>query len=1149
MMQIPRPHHLFPAKQSAYVRPTLGDKTKVQLSRDKFDAVLFDMDGIVTKTANVHALAWKQTFDEFLRKRAGDGAIPFDITRDYHAYVDGKPRFDGVADFLQSRHVKLPWGNSSDRPGYDTICALGNLKNQLFLEQLKKHHAEVYDTTLRLIDALKRAGFKVAIITASENAVAILQTANVLQIFEAKVDGLDAKRLHLKGKPAPDVFLEAAKQLGVAAQRAVVVEDAAAGVEAGRNGSFGLVIGVDRNQNADLLKKHGADVVVKDLSDVGVQGQPYEIPSMASADLSVCDPSWFVAFEEYVPAEEGRREALLALGNGYFATRAAAPESVHDDVHAPGTYLAGGYNRLQTQIGDMELSHEDLVNLPNWLALTFRIGDGEWFDLSNVEILDYKQELNLREGVLYRNCKFRDAHGHESSLAERRFVHMRQFHLACLERTITPHNWSGPITIRSALDGRGGNIGIKLYSPVGRKHLKPVESAIENDVLYLRMQTTQSRCDVAQCASLRLLIGGAVPGEKPKFTNQIEDNYVSHEISVDASADRPITIRKVASLFTSRDHGISEPGLAAREAVARCSDFETLFADHIEAWKHLWYRFEFSLETREDSSKIDTLRLLRLNSFHVLQTASFNSIDLDVGVPARGWGGEGYQGHVFWDDLFVFPFVTLRTPEITEALLKYRYRRLDEARYMAREMGLPGARYPWQSGSSGREETPLYVWMADRQRWAPDHTRLQVHVNAAIAFNIWRYYQSTGNLEFMSRYGADMLLEIARFFAHLAKYNPDRSRFEIHGVVGPDEYHQSYPDGTKPGINNNAYTNIMAVWTICRALELIDLLPPDQCNEVCERLNLTPDELRLFDVISRRMFLPLQQDGIINQFEGYEQLQEFPRRLDGGIDGDLLKRILQEQGGQLNQYKLSKQADVLMLFYLFSAQELEELFGRLGYQFQSEMISTNINSYMPNTVNNSTLSRIVHAWVLSRANRSNAWKILSSMSSRLPLALPALPPLPMPLPPLPHHSLACMCPRCLIRKRIQSRSWPHSWQIFEEALGSDFFDIQGGTTSEGVHIGAMAGSIDIVQRCYTGMVTRGDILWLNPRLPDELTRLTFNLHFRQQAIRLEITHETTKIVSGRSAAKPVRIGVKDKVYDLYSGESRIFDNASGSERS
>jgi len=233
---------------------------------DGVTACLFDMDGVVTKTAVVHAAAWKQMFDEFLRSQPGQA--PFDPVKDYDAYVDGKPRLDGTESFLESRHINLPTGNPDDKPGTATVYGLSNRKNELVLEVLKRDGVEVYPGSRRYIDAVRGAGLKTAIVSSSANTEAVLNAGGVADLFDVRVDANVAKERGLHGKPAPDTFLEAARMLGTAPASAAVFEDALAGVAAGRAGKFGLVVGVDRVGQADELRQHGADVVVKDLADL-----------------------------------------------------------------------------------------------------------------------------------------------------------------------------------------------------------------------------------------------------------------------------------------------------------------------------------------------------------------------------------------------------------------------------------------------------------------------------------------------------------------------------------------------------------------------------------------------------------------------------------------------------------------------------------------------------------------------------------------------------------------------------------------------------------------------------------------------------------------------------------------------------------------
>ena len=234
-------------------------------------ACLFDLDGVLTQTAKVHALAWKRMFDAFLRERAtetGEGFRPFALPEDYAAYVDGKLRHDGVRSFLASRGITLTEGTPGDPGTERTVHGLGNRKNTAFLEVLQREGVEVYDGSVRFVEAVREAGLRRAVVSASENCAQVLAAAGIDGLFEVRVDGVVARREGLRGKPAPDMFLAAARRLGVDPARAAVFEDAVAGVEAGRAGSFGLVVGVDRTGNADALRSHGADVVVGDLSEL-----------------------------------------------------------------------------------------------------------------------------------------------------------------------------------------------------------------------------------------------------------------------------------------------------------------------------------------------------------------------------------------------------------------------------------------------------------------------------------------------------------------------------------------------------------------------------------------------------------------------------------------------------------------------------------------------------------------------------------------------------------------------------------------------------------------------------------------------------------------------------------------------------------------
>jgi beta-phosphoglucomutase family hydrolase len=1049
----------------------------VTLSPRDYDAVLFDLDGVLTRTASVHAAAWKRLFDGFLAQRAadtGEAFVAFDIEADYRRYFDGKPRYDGVVAFLESRGIAMPCGTPEDGPGTHTMHALGNLKDQYFLQHLEQHGVEVYAEAIALVHTLRAQEVKTAVVSSSNNCAAVLEAAGISPLFDARVDRRDISRLALNGKPAPDAFLEAAQRLQAEPARAVVVEDAIAGVEAGRAGRFGLVIGVDHSGQSQALREAGADVVVTTLAQVQVTVEP---PS-----------AWVLVYEGFDPAGEGIREALCALGNGYFATRGAAAWARTDGVYYPGTYLASGYNRLRTEIAGRVVENEDLVNFPNWLMLKFRIADVDWFDARTVTILSYRQELDLRRGMLLRTIRFEDSQGRRTTLTERRLVSMADMHLGALELTLTAENWSARVTVRSAIDGRVVNAGAQLYRTFNNHHLEPLASeVVGEDGVYLLVRTCQSHLQVAQAARTQAFVDGQHREGLRRVID--EPGYIGQELVIDLRQGETLALEKLAFLYSSRDQAISEPGLAVRQAMARADRFAAVMAAHVVAWKHLWRRFDVHLRPAGPAFTLNVPMLLRLNMFHLLQAVSPNSIGLDIGVPARGWTGEAYQGHIFWDELFIFPFLNYRMPEITRSLLLYRYRRLGEARAAARSAGLQGAMFPWQSGSDGQEETQELNLNPRSGRWVPDNSYLQRHVGSAIAYNVWQYFQVTHDIEFLQFHGAELLLEIARFWASIASFNAARGRYEIRGVMGPDEFHEGYPDALTPGLNNNAYTNIMAVWVLCRALDVLDLLPDLRRAELMTRLGLSADETARWGDISRRMFVPFHGDGIISQFEGYDKLAELDweayRTRYGNIQR--LDLILEAENDSPNRYKLSKQADVLMLFYLFSSEELGALFTHLGYAFEYETIPRHVAYYDARSSHGSTLSRVVHAWVLARSDR------------------------------------------------------PRAMRYFAEALQSDVSDIQQGTTAEGVHLGAMAGTVDLVQRVSTGIEVTGDILRLNSRLPQEMERLDMRIRYRGHSLDLRLTRDALTVRGRERGVAPIKVGFKDQVYEFTGGGTRVFN--------
>jgi trehalose/maltose hydrolase-like predicted phosphorylase len=801
--------------------------------------------------------------------------------------------------------------------------------------------------------------------------------------------------------------------------------------------------------------------------------------------------NWTLAYDSFDPEEEGLREALTSTGNGYFCTRGALAWA--DGVSYPGTYTHGLYNRETTIMAGVPVLNEDLVNLPNWLLLELRVEGEEAVRINNVEILSYRHEYDIRYALLKRNLRFRDRGGRETTLQTRRFVSMADMHQAAMEWTIIPENWSGKVEVVTALDGRVINGGVARYRQLERRHLNPVTSrTFGPDVIALEAQTRQSHIYVAEAARTRLygehgqldVDRRRRPGGAYAHLYQMED-YIHQVISFEVRKKELVRVEKMVSFYTSRDNAINEPLVNVGRAVGHYPTFAEAFERHARAWDELWSVCDMRVPT---NNRVQLL--LRFHISHILQVCSPHTADLDAGVPARGLNGEAYRGHVFWDELYIYPFLNFRLPEITRELLMYRYRRLDEARRAAKEAGYEGAMYPWQSGSDGTEETQVVHLNPRSGHWEPDLSHNQRHVSAAIFNNVWRYYQATGDFEFLLDHGAEMMLEIARFWSTIAQYNPERGRYEIHGVMGPDEFHEKYPGSSEEGLRNNAYTNVMVAWLSEIAQEVLNLLPERRRQTLCERIKLTENEVQTWKDMSERMFVPFHGDGIISQFEGYEELEELDWEAYRAKYGNIqrLDRILRAEGDDPNRYKLAKQADTVLLFFLFPAEELQRIFERLGYPYDPDMIRKNVDYYDCRTSHGSTLSFIAHAGILADLHPES------------------------------------------------------SWERYMVALESDVGDVQGGTTQEGIHMGVMAGTLDLIQRGYIGSEIRDGVLCFDPKPVDTLNGLSFPMRFREMPLEVKLEGgKLTVAAQSDGFSQPIKVRVGNQIQEIRVGESYTFN--------
>jgi trehalose/maltose hydrolase-like predicted phosphorylase/beta-phosphoglucomutase-like phosphatase (HAD superfamily) len=1060
-----------------------------------FRGAIFDVDGVLVDSP--HELAWRDALRVLMEGEWRDIRDQTSWTPErftsavYQQVMAGKPRMAGARAALE--HFGVPDAGTRAE-GYAAA------KQAQVVRLIEDGRFMAFPDALRFILAVKDMGIRVAAASSSKNARLFLerirldtfaaeqrldypfvhQGMTLVELFDADISGRDFPR----GKPDPAIFLTAAEELGVGPADCFVVEDASSGILAAKAATM-AALGVARLDDRDLLLEAGADLVVTTLDDVCVPAlaESRLQERQAAAELrqrhTERPPSvWSLVYDGFDPARQGLREALCALGNGYFVTRGALPEAEADGVNYPGTYVAGLYDRARTEVAGRTVVNEDLVNVPNWLPLRFRIAGGEWFDVQRADVLEHRYELDMGHGTLIRRLRWQDAEGRRTSVVQRRLVSMKDQHLAGLETTFEAENWSGTMEVRSGLDGRVVNAGVKRYRDLTGRHLTVLDQAQVNaETVDLQAETNQSRVRVALAARTRLRRDGETVQAARRLVS--EPGFVAHELAFELEQGRPATVEKIVTLFTSRDRAISESRADARLVLAGAEDFQPLLERHERMWASLWDRFDVQL----DSANEWTETVLHLHILHLLQTVSPHTLRLDVGVPARGWHGEAYRGHIFWDELFIFPFFNFQRPMLAAALLDYRFARLGAARSAARLSGYRGAMFPWQSGSNGQEETQELHLNPRSGRWLPDNSHRQRHVNIAIAYNVWQHYMVTGSTAFLRFMGAELLIEIARFWASITTWNQDEDRYEIHGVMGPDEYHEGYPGVEPEGLSNNTYTNVMAVWVLQRALEALEVLPPHYRQELAAELAVGDDELEHWRDIAARMKVVFHADGVLTQFEGYEQLEEFDwegyREKYGNIAR--LDRVLEAEGDSTDRYKLAKQADVLMLLFLLSQDELRQLLAGLGYQVTPEQLARTVTYYLERTSHGSTLSGVVTAWVLARYEPEQAWQSLM------------------------------------------------------QALESDVADVQGGTTAEGIHLGAMAGTVDIVLRCLTGMRPRGPVLRFDPALPPQVKQLRFSVHYRGHRIDVHLADDRLRLRSRPGGAEPIQVLVDGQTVELAPG--------------
>ncbi|WP_160248073.1 glycoside hydrolase family 65 protein [Lactiplantibacillus plantarum] len=772
-------------------------------------------------------------------------------------------------------------------------------------------------------------------------------------------------------------------------------------------------------------------------------------------------------YGQYHGVRNNGQEAMLTIGNGYFGLRGAFLESHADKDNYPGTYVAGVYDQTTTTVHDHQVKNEDLVNLPNAQFMTFGIDHQTPFTLNEHDLQDAYRSLDLKTGLLTTTKLIQLASGHQLRIRSQKVANMRDWHRYSIRYQVTPLNFAGSLQIYTEIDGSVVNSNVSRYNVFDQHHLKTMGIETAANTVYLSGQTKSSHINYTIGAKLT---SPDVPAIE-NFNSTQQPQGVQQTVSLAVEAGKTYTFDKNVVIATSNDH--SDPQLTHVQAELDQSSFDNTVTTSKDYWEATWRATDIKIR-----GDITSQRLLRVNIYHsFVSAAAIESGQLDASVGARGLHGEAYRGHVFWDEMFILPFYTLHRPELAKQLLAYRYRRLPMARKNAEAEGYAGAMYPWQSASKGDEQSQFTHLNPITKTWDPDNSRLQRHVSLDIAYNVWFYYHVTQDRDFLTHYGMEMLLSIAAFWISKADYDQANGRYNISGVMGPDEFHENYPNSTTAGLKNNAYTNIMVAWLFDTITTLRAQMPQAAFQAAAQAAQFDSTAEQALTTISHQLTLEINRRGIIAQFEGYFNLPTLDFQAYRQKYGDIARmdRILKAESKTPDAYQVAKQADALMAFYNFDVTTVQKIIEKMGYQLPKEYLTHNIQYYLARTTHGSTLSRIVYA-VLNQLDDND----------------------------------------------------DDAWKLFSEALASDYYDIQGGTTAEGIHLGVMCATLNLTTRNFGGVNPLGAHLQVSPRLPEHWQTLKFKHLFRGVHYVFVIDHQRVTV----TADQPSTIMIGKQHYQL-----------------
>ena len=856
-------------------------------------ALICDLDGVIVDTAEFHYQAWKQLADE--------EGLPFDRAANEH--MRGVPRRESLLMLLKGRQVEEA-----------RMQELMDRKNRYYQARLAQiTPQDLLPGVESLFFLLEQANVRLAIASASHNAASVLVRLGIAGRVDVLADGASVTRQ----KPAPDLFRYAAARLDVLPSECLVIEDAAAGVEAALIAGMPCLALGPAGRFAGVERRYGP--LPRRDTLAGLQMADLEAAATRSA-------TWEVAQSDFSADNQHHMETVFTTGNGHFCSRGSLEEGYPGDH--PLTLAHGIFD-------DIPILQTELANLPDWLDMAIAV-DGHPFRLDRGECLSFKRRLNMAQGILSREVRWRAPHGAVVDLTFERFASYTHEHIGAVRVLITPVDRACRITIETGIDGHVANEDLLHWNHVA-------QGQADGGILWLHSRTRHSALDLAAAAAIDISLPieptiQQCPGQ-PRFI-----------LSGEIDAAQTLQVDKLVSYTASRDAVPDAASVVGRavEALAGQS-YEALHAAQVRAWDDLWRDCDVLIEGDDEAQLA-----IRFHLFQLLIAAPQH--DERVSIGAKSLSGLGYRGHVFWDtEIFILPFFSYTQPRMARNMLLYRYHTLAGARRKAAQNGYSGAQFAWESAATGDEVTPTWVPSFDGSHlvriWTGD---IEIHISADIAYAIVQYWQVTGDDTFMRDYGAEIILDTARFWGDRAEPEmvDGERRYALRDVIGPDEYHDH--------VDNNTYTNRMAQWHLQTALDVLGWLDaehPGKARALRQHLDLTRDVTRHWqDVIDHITIHHDPDTGLMVQFEGFFDLKRVDPETIARTDRSM-QVVLGIEGA--NESQVLKQADVIMLLCL------------LRDEYDARTWQRNWDTYMPITDHRygSSLGPSFHAWAACEMGR------------------------------------------------------------------------------------------------------------------------------------------------------------------------------------